>query len=79
MITVLRNAQKVIMELEQPIDKVLEFEYDMHKWQEDLLEELAVKAHPRKIIWYNDIKGGQGKSTFGKYLAEAYASRTLYL
>lgn len=38
------------------------------EWQRKLLEELEGEPDPRKIIWYYDPAGGNGKSTLTKYL-----------
>lgn len=43
-------------------------EFKLYEWEEKLIEELKQKPHPRKIIWYVDLEGGKGKSTFGRYL-----------
>lgn len=37
-------------------------------WEEKLLTELKSVPDRRKIIWYVDLIGGSGKSTFAKYL-----------
>ena len=38
------------------------------KWQKELVEELNGPIDDRKIIWYVDSVGGNGKSTLSKYL-----------
>lgn len=38
------------------------------EWQQQLLVELMLEPNPRKVIWYVDIKGGLGKSSFAKYM-----------
>jgi hypothetical protein len=44
-------------------------ELELRPWQQDLSDELSQEADDRKIIWYFDPVGGQGKSTMTKYLA----------
>lgn len=42
-------------------------------WQRNLLSELICnKPGDRKIIWFCDIKGGSGKTSFAKYMAVKY-------
>lgn len=41
----------------------------LHKWQADLEEELLTEPEDRKIIWYHDYAGGNGKTSFCKYMA----------
>lgn len=38
------------------------------EWQQDLFIDLIQEPDPRKIIWYVDINGGKGKSSFAKYM-----------
>lgn len=51
---------------------------DLYRWQSDLLEELALPPHPRRIAWYYDVIGGAGKTAFVRY-AIAKLHRVLFL
>lgn len=44
-------------------------------WQENLINELRTEPDTRKIIWYYDNSGNNGKS----YLATRYKERSAYL
>ena len=47
----------------------------LRPWQQDLLNEInAYQMERRKVIWYTDLKGGSGKSTFATYLDREYES-----
>lgn len=37
-------------------------------WQENLLNDLAMDPHPRKIVWIWGAEGGKGKSTTARHL-----------
>lgn len=41
----------------------------LYPWQKSLLRELRGKPHDRRIIWYVDEVGNQGKSTFSRKLS----------
>jgi hypothetical protein len=42
---------------------------ELRPWQRELVDEFAVPAGDRKIIWLCDEKGGMGKTVLSKYLA----------
>jgi len=50
-----------------------EMKLDLKNWQNQLLElitgEYQNHFRNRKVVWVQDIVGGQGKSTFTRYLA----------
>lgn len=50
--------------------KPVEFELnlELREWQEKLVAELDHKPDDRKVIWYVDHNGGQGKTTLAKWL-----------
>ena len=44
-----------------------------------MLEELFEEAKPRKVVWYVDPAGGQGKTEFGKWFTENNNHEALFL
>lgn len=40
----------------------------LYSWQSELLNWISIEATDRKIIWYYDLKGSCGKTSFAKYL-----------
>lgn len=49
-------------------DCIIDDEESMREWQSVLFKEIQGAPDRRKIIWYVDKKGGQGKSEFTRYL-----------
>lgn len=45
----------------------------LKKWQVDILNIIAGPVSDRTIYWYYDTIGGQGKSTFARYLIKNYS------
>nr|AQX56701.1 Rep 33.5 kDa [Milk vetch dwarf C3 alphasatellite] len=46
-----------------------EWNYDMKQWQDQVIQEIEAEPDYRKIIWVYGPKGGEGKSTFARYLS----------
>lgn len=40
----------------------------LRPWQQNIVQMLNTTPHRRKIYWYNDNKGGYGKTSLSKYL-----------
>ena len=53
---------------EGPLTKAKIKEMTFKPWQYILMRKLQTTPHDRKIYWYWDHKGGEGKTTFNKYL-----------
>lgn len=69
---------KVIKEIiEDTDDKLIcqerlqmNYNFTWHAWQQELITELQGVPHPRKVIWYADQLGNNGKSTLATYFAD---------
>jgi len=65
----LREAADEILREENLKKMKLEFhEAVLREWQKKLWDKLTETPDPRKIMWYTDIEGNQGKTWFSKYL-----------
>lgn len=54
--------------------KVLEIVLDPRPWQSDVIKIADSDPDERKVYWYSDIEGNQGKTYLAKYLVQKYGA-----
>lgn len=71
------NGQKWVKGYPEPLE--IDLGNGLKKWQLKIEEDLKKKPHNRTINWIVDKIGGQGKTTFCKYLCNKYKETCFYL
>lgn len=61
---------EAVLETYRPRPQVPDIE--LRDWQQLIVDELHLAAHPRRIVFIVDQAGNGGKSTFAKYLAAVF-------